>query len=83
MEFSAFLFKTLGLVWTVKFLMKNQLEETALISSISFGLFDPIELENSSVCEVKKAIEFENGLPVDEGLSDARMGTVSRDYLSE
>ena len=61
--------------------MKNQLEETALISSISFGLFDPIELENSSVCEVKKAIEFENGLPVDEGLSDARMGTVSRDYL--
>ncbi|KAH0793208.1 DNA-directed RNA polymerase II subunit RPB1 [Histomonas meleagridis] len=63
--------------------MESRNEETALISSISFGLFDPIELENSSVCEVTRPIEFENGQPVVNGLSDARMGTVSRDYLCD
>ena len=59
-------------------------EETALIKSIQFGLFDPNEIVNSSVCEITTAgLMYNNGLPVHGALMDPRLGTISPDYICE
>jgi len=52
--------------------------ETKSISKIRFGLLSPEEIRNSSVVEVISEDTFANGVPVDGGLFDLRMGTIEQ-----
>ncbi|OHT08562.1 RNA polymerase II largest subunit [Tritrichomonas foetus] len=58
-------------------------EETALIKSIHFGLFNPNEIINSSVCEIKNSIPYAHGQPNPNGLMDARLGTIGKEYICQ
>lgn len=46
------------------------------IESVNFGVFSPEEVERYSVVEVTKSETYENGVQVEEGLFDTRMGVI-------
>jgi len=48
------------------------------IKRIEFGLLNPKEIEEMSVCEVKHPIAYEYGKIKENGLNDLRMGTMDR-----
>ena len=56
----------------------NNLQPTRRIKSIQFGLFNPEEIRESSVCEVTKTDTFDGSKPVINGLFDPRMGVIER-----
>ena len=47
---------------------------------VQFGLLSPDEIKAQSVCEVTNSLAYANGLPVDGGLMDLRMGTADRGF---
>ena len=49
--------------------------DSCLIGSIDFGLFDPQFIRKFAACKVDKPMTVENGKIVEGGLSDLRMGT--------
>nr|AEA40835.1 RNA polymerase II largest subunit [Pentatrichomonas hominis] len=60
--------------------MKGIADDSSLIGSIDFGLFDPEEVKKFAACEITKPQNYENGKIVTGGLSDLRMGTQSPEY---
>lgn len=46
------------------------------IDEVNFGVFSPEEIIRYSVIEVTKSETYENGIPVEEGLFDTRMGVI-------
>jgi DNA-directed RNA polymerase subunit A' len=46
------------------------------IESVNFGVLSPEEIEKYAVIEVTKAETYENGVQVEEGLFDTRMGVI-------
>lgn len=52
--------------------------ETKNISRIRFGLLSPEEIRKTSVVEIVSEDTFANGVPIDGGLFDLRMGTIEQ-----
>jgi DNA-directed RNA polymerase II subunit RPB1 len=57
----------------------NVIEESSLVNTIEFGLFDPDVLKRYSVVEVEKPNAYENGVALIGGLASTALGVASRD----
>jgi DNA-directed RNA polymerase II subunit RPB1 len=53
------------------------------IIKTQFGLCNPHELEQGSVCEIKFPETYDNGIPKEGGLLDLRMGVTELEYECE
>ena len=54
--------------------------ELRQLTHIQFGLLSPEEIKSMSVCEITTPLAYVNGIPVDNGLMDLRMGTADRGF---
>lgn len=49
------------------------------VKRVQFGVLSPEEIQSMAVCEIKSPATYEDGIPIPNGLCDARMGTIDRD----
>ena len=60
---------------------KHSNAQEKIIKSIQFGILSPEEIKNMSVCTVTKARSIdENGVPIDGGINDLRMGSTDNAF---
>ena len=60
---------------------KHSNAQEKIIKSIQFGILSPEEIKNMSVCTVTKARSIdENGVPIDGGINDLRMGSTDNTF---
>ena len=60
---------------------KHSNAQEKIIKSIQFGILSPEEMKNMSVCTVTKARSIdENGVPIDGGINDLRMGSTDNAF---
>ena len=62
-------------------LFKHSNAQEKIIKSIQFGLLSPEAIQKMAVCTVTKTRSFdENGVPVDGGINDLRMGSTDKTF---